>query len=177
MKLWQRKAKVSKTSVDTQRKSSSPYFSMACSFSSSSLCRTITDMMTFLSSSVRWLKSGISGMGASTVGGRGPLWGPTEADIFCPAPRRIYWQYPERWSHTSRHGPRIEQRSLRIVQISHGFRHPQLCFCFSSCFSSLPTPPLFSLPPPPASPLHLQLREAHHLYARRRRKQRDSGIS
>lgn len=86
------------------------------------------------------------------MGGRGPLWGPTEADIFCPAPRRIYWQYPERWSHTSRHCPRIEQRSLRIVQISHGFRHPQLCFCFYSCFFFYP-PLLFSrYPHPPPLP-------------------------
>lgn len=37
-----------------------PYFSMLCSFSSSFRCRSITDRMMLRSSSVRWLRSGIS---------------------------------------------------------------------------------------------------------------------
>lgn len=61
--------------------------SMASSFSSSSFCRPITAMIMFLSSSVRWLRSGSSCMGGGTVGGRGPR-GPTVEDIFvaCPPP-------------------------------------------------------------------------------------------
>lgn len=56
---------------------------MASSFSSSSFCRSITAMIMFLSSSVRWLRSGSSCIGGGTVGGRGPR-GPTEEDIFFP---------------------------------------------------------------------------------------------
>ena len=40
---------------------SDPYFSTDCSFSSSFFCRSMTARMIFLSSSVRWLRSGISG--------------------------------------------------------------------------------------------------------------------
>lgn len=63
------------------------YLSMASSFSSSSFCRSITAMMMFLSSSVRWLRSGRSCIGGGTVGGRGPR-GPTAEDILvaCPPP-------------------------------------------------------------------------------------------
>lgn len=63
------------------------YLSMASSFSSSSFCRSITAMIMFLSSSVRWLRSGSSCMGGGTVGGRGPR-GPTAEDMFvaCPPP-------------------------------------------------------------------------------------------
>ncbi|KAJ8014103.1 hypothetical protein DPEC_G00036780 [Dallia pectoralis] len=62
---------------------------MASSFSSSSFCRASTAMMIFLSSSVRWLRSG-SGTDAGTTGGRGPPRGPTEADIFSPpSPPRL----------------------------------------------------------------------------------------
>lgn len=63
------------------------YLSMASSFSSSSFCRSITAMIMFLSSSVRWLRSGSSCMGGGTVGGRGPR-GPTAEDILvaCPPP-------------------------------------------------------------------------------------------
>ena len=38
-----------------------PYLSTDCSFSSSFFCRSMTARMIFLSSSVRWLRSGISG--------------------------------------------------------------------------------------------------------------------
>lgn len=41
--------------------SQSTNLSISCSFSSSSLCRWITDSMIFRSSSVRWLRSGIGG--------------------------------------------------------------------------------------------------------------------
>lgn len=81
--------------TSTEKEKCCPYFSMACSFSSSSFWRAITAMMIFLSSSVRWLRSGRSGMDGGTVGGRGPPWGPTEADIFSsattppPPPRRV----------------------------------------------------------------------------------------
>lgn len=61
------------------------YLSMASSFSSSSFCRSITAIMMFLSSSVRWLRSGSSGIGGGTVGGRGPR-GPTAEDIFAACP-------------------------------------------------------------------------------------------
>ncbi len=60
------------------------YLSMASSFASSSFCRTITAMIIFLSSSVRWLRSGCSGMELCAVVGRGPPRGPTEADIIYP---------------------------------------------------------------------------------------------
>lgn len=121
-----------------------PYFSMACSFTSSSFCRAITAKMIFRSSSVRWLRSGRSGMDGGTVGGRGPPWGPTEADIFStttvpPSPppppptgssRRVVSadRFPRR---TSRMVPRAEQqRQPRIKQAAaHGCRHLQLCFC------------------------------------------------
>lgn len=66
------------------------YLSMASSFSSSSFCRSITARMMFLSSSVRWLRSGSSGIGGGTVGGRGPR-GPTAEDIFAA------WPAPPRW--------------------------------------------------------------------------------
>ncbi|TNN24757.1 hypothetical protein EYF80_065117 [Liparis tanakae] len=98
---------------------------MASSLSSSSFCLSITAMMIFLSSSVRWLRSGRSGMDGGTVGGRGPPWGPTEADIFSttttttpppppppPPPRRVVSAdrfSPERFRatpHASARGPR-----------------------------------------------------------------------
>lgn len=61
------------------------YLIMACcSLASSSRCRTITAMIIFLSSSVRWLRSGSSGIEGGAVGGRGPPRGPTEADMFSP---------------------------------------------------------------------------------------------
>lgn len=147
---------------------------MACSFSSSSFWRAITAMMMVLSSSVRWLKSGRSGMAGGTVGGRGPPWGPTEADIFSattpppppPPPRRVVSadRFPGADpSHTSRCGPRTEQRRRRwqlwrILRAAHGCRRRRrslrLCslWVFShAALSSLcpPTPP--SGPPLPST--------------------------
>ncbi len=154
--------------TSTEKEKCCPYFSMACSFSSSSFCRAITAMMIFLSSSVRWLRSGRSGMDGGTVGGRGPPWGPTEADIFStttsppppppPPPRRVVSadRFPGAFpSHTSRHGPRAErqrQRQLwRIVQAAHGCRHPRLCFC-CPLWVFLPLHARRRSPPPPACP-------------------------
>lgn len=61
------------------------YLSTDCSFSSSFFCRSMTARMIFLSSSVRWLRSGISGCGggweAAGVGAGRPR-GPTGADMF-----------------------------------------------------------------------------------------------
>lgn len=79
------------------------YLSMASSFSSSSFCRSITAMIMFLSSSVRWLRSGSSCIGGGTVGGRGPR-GPTAEDIFrgLPAPSaRWLWLSPFRFTPRS----------------------------------------------------------------------------
>ncbi|KAK9540351.1 hypothetical protein VZT92_002810 [Zoarces viviparus] len=122
-------------------------------------------MMICLSSSVRWLRSGRSGMDGGTVGGRGPPWGPTEADIFStttttppPPPRRVVSadRFPGAFpSHTSRLGPRAERQRQpqlwRIVQAAHGCRHPRLCFCSSSLGVS-PTTLSSSIPPTPAWP-------------------------
>ncbi|KAK5866590.1 hypothetical protein PBY51_020770 [Eleginops maclovinus] len=127
--------------------------------------------MIFLSSSVRWLRSGRSGMFGVAVGGRGPPWGPTEADIFStttppppPAapPRRVVSadRFPGAFpSHTSRHGPQAErqrQRQPQTVHAAHVRRHPRLCFCLSSLGVS-PTTLSSSFPPTPrlpASALH-----------------------
>lgn len=67
-----------------------PYFNIDCSFASSFFCRSMTPRMIFLSSSVRWLRSGISGMApaaeavaaAAAAAGPGPPRGPCGADIF-----------------------------------------------------------------------------------------------
>ena len=146
---------------------------MACSLSSSSFCRAITAMMIFLSSSVRWLRSGISGMDGGAVGGRGPPWGPTEADIFStttttpppspppppPPPRRVV--SADRFSrsgfratpHDMVHGrsgsggrSSGEKREPLIFR-----RHPRLCFlcvCLSSPVPPHPPPARLSPPPP-----------------------------
>lgn len=58
------------------------YFNMDCSFSSSFFCRSMTERMIFRSSSVRWLRSGISGWASGAGEGVGPPRGPTGADIF-----------------------------------------------------------------------------------------------
>lgn len=149
-----------------KKKKCCPYFSMACSLSSSSFCRAITAMMIFLSSSVRWLRSGISGMDGGAVGGRGPPWGPTEADIFStnttpppsppppPPPRRVVSA-----DRFSRSGFRATPHDMVHGRSGSGGRssgekreplmfrrHPRLCFlcvCLSSPGRS---------PPPPACP-------------------------
>lgn len=63
-----------------------PYFNIDCSFASSFFCRSMTPRMIFLSSSVRWLRSGNSGMApaaeAAAAAGPGPPRGPCGADIF-----------------------------------------------------------------------------------------------
>lgn len=65
--------------------SASPYFNMDCSFASSFFCRSMTPRMIFLSSSVKWLRSGSSGMAPAAEGaaaaGPGPPRGPCGADI------------------------------------------------------------------------------------------------
>lgn len=60
------------------------YFNIDCSFASSFFCRSMTPRMILLSSSVRWLRSGISGMApaAEAAAGPGPPRGPCGADIF-----------------------------------------------------------------------------------------------
>lgn len=148
-----------------RKEMTSPYFNMASSFSSSSFCRTITAIIIFLSSSVRWLRSGRSGMFIGAVGGRGPPWGPTEADIFYPSLAcRFRDQKPSDERHSSRHSPRAEPQLSGIVQAFHGCGHPRPCFGFYSAFlSSLSHPPTPRLS---ASPLHLKLLAAH-LSARR----------
>lgn len=64
------------------------YFNIDCSFASSFFCRSMTPRMIFLSSSVRWLRSGSSGMApvaeaavAAAVAGPAPPLGPCGADI------------------------------------------------------------------------------------------------
>lgn len=61
-----------------------PYFNIDCSFASSFFCRSMTPRMIRLSSSVRWLRSGNSGMtpAAEAAAGPGPPRGPCGADIF-----------------------------------------------------------------------------------------------
>lgn len=58
-----------------------PYFNMDCSFASSFFCRSITPRMILLSSSVKWLRSGRSGMAPAAAAGPGPPRGPCGADI------------------------------------------------------------------------------------------------
>lgn len=66
----------------------SPYFNIVCSFASSFFCRSMTPRMIFLSSSVRWLRSGMSpaaeaaAAAAAAAAGPGPPRGPCGADIF-----------------------------------------------------------------------------------------------
>lgn len=67
----------------------SSYFNIDCSLASSFFCRSMTPRMILRSSSVRWLRSGISGMApaaeeaaAAAAAGPGPPRGPCGADIF-----------------------------------------------------------------------------------------------
>ena len=58
------------------------HLSIDCSFSSSFFCRSMTPRMIFLSSSVRWLRSGCSGSTPAAGGAAGPPRCPSGADIF-----------------------------------------------------------------------------------------------
>lgn len=148
---------------------------MACSFSSSSFWRAITARIIFLSSSVRWLKSGMSGIGAGTEA-RGPPWGPTDAAMFLPPPSLTTTLPPVRVllavSPQATLGAPVQRLMLAhtIELLSCAFphlSHPYLLSCsLLALFFRPPTPPQ---PPPrlPASPLHLRLREAHLLHATR----------
>ncbi|GAA6077138.1 uncharacterized, partial [Tachysurus ichikawai] len=107
---------------------------MACSFSSSSFWRAITARIIFLSSSVRWLKSGRSGIETGTEA-RGPPWGPTEAAMFLPPPSLrcvSYWQY------------RLRPRSALPYSVSC-LRLPtiELLSPFVRCLSPFPNPILY----------------------------------
>lgn len=146
---------------------------MACSFSSSSFWRAITARIIFLSSSVRWLKSGMSGIEAGTEA-RGPPWGPTEAAMILPPPSLrcvSYWRYGLRL----RSALPCSVSCLRVptTELLSPFvrcLHPlPTSILYLALFSSLPHPPTPPHPTPrlPASPLHLRLREAHLLYATR----------
>lgn len=145
---------------------------MACSFSSSSFWRAITARITFLSSSVRWLKSGMSGIEAGREA-RGPPWGPTEAAMFLPPPALrcvSYWRYCLRprlalpYSGSCLRVPTIELLSPFVRYLSSLFPTPIL---YLALFSHSSTPHPTPTPRLPASPLHLRLREAHVLYATR----------
>lgn len=129
---------------------------MACSFSSSSFWRAITARITFLSSSVRWLKSGMSGIEAGREA-RGPPWGPTEAAMFLPPPALrcvSYWRYCLRprlalpYSGSCLRVPTIELLSPFVRYLSSLFPTPILYLAlFSHSSTPHPTPPQ-----PPVSP-------------------------
>lgn len=117
-------------------------------------------------------------MDGGTVGGRGPPWGPTEADIFSattpppppPPPRRVVSadSFPGADpSHTSRYGPRTERwRQLwRILRAAHGCRRRRRSLRL--CSLGVSHAALSSLCPPtplrPASPLHRRDSRGAHL--------------
>lgn len=115
------------------------------------------------------------------MGGRGPPWGPTEADIFSattpppppPPPRRVVSadRFPGADpSHTSRHGPRTERRRRRrqlwrILRAAHGCRRRRRSLRL--CSLGVSHAALSSLCPPtplrPASPLHRRDSRGAHL--------------
>lgn len=132
-----------------------PYFNMACSFSSSSFWRAITARIIFLSSSVRWLKSGMSGIEADTEA-RGPPWGPTEAAMFLPPPS-LPFSLP--FSGARPTGGIASGHARRSRTASHAC--PPLSFCLRSfgAFPPLSHPILYlalfwhsSSPPPHPNP-------------------------
>lgn len=149
-----------------------PYFNMACSFSSSSFWRAITARIIFLSSSVRWLKSGMSGIEADTEA-RGPPWGPTEAAMFLPPPslppflrRASYWRYRLRPRSALPYSisclPTIELLSPFVRCLPTSFP-PYLVSCSLLALFQPPTPtppsPRLS-PPPPVTGSPSSLRDA-----------------